>query len=283
VHVIVLVVWAGHASCACLLACGVDSFESEVLGHGVGGRCGIRDLSWRENRLEGADVLGRHRCAIFTAEAFWELDIELDVEVAVIVMSVRRHTLAADNLDFAGADALARDDVDGQPPVVEVLNVDLTTSKGGQKVDFAVVEEVITLALEAGVWLLLNLEYDISRLDARKLVAFPTELDLVAALNTAVDVDMQDLALDDSLLAVALLAPVLVTDDLALSLAVRADSLETLNHGAHLPHHVLHTAAIAASTLLDSTLLTADTVTLGANDRLLESKLGDLAAVDVLE
>ena len=282
-HVIVLVVWAGHASCACLLACRVDSLESEVLSHGVRGRCSIGSLSWRQDRLEGADVLRCHGCAVLSTEALRELDVELDVEIAVVVVPVRRHTLATNDLDFAGADTLARDDIDGQPPVVKVLDVDLTTSKSGQEVDFAVEEEIVALALEAGVRLLLNLEYDIAWLDARKLVAFPTELDLVAALNTAVDVDVENLALNDGLLAVALLAPVLVADDLALSLAVRADSLESLDHGAHLPHHVLHTPTVTASALLHSTFLTTDTVALGADDGLLESELGDLAAVNVLE
>jgi hypothetical protein len=283
VHVIVILVRASHASCAGLLPCGVDSLECEVFGHGVRGRCGIRSLSWRQNGLEGADVLGCQRCAVFAAETLRELDVELDVQVAVVVVPVRRHTLTADDLDLARGNALTRNDVDSQPPLVEVLNVDLSTGEGGQEIDFAVEEKVVALALETWVGLLLDLKDDIARLDARKLVAFAAELDLVTALDTTVNVYVENLALDDGLLAVALLAPVLIADDLALSLAVGADSLESLDHGAHLPHHVLHTAAIAAGALLDSTLLTTDTVALRADNGLLESKLGDLAAVDVLE
>lgn len=164
-----------------------------------------------------------------------------------------------------------------------MLNVDLAACKSGKKIDFGVVEEVVALALEAGVGLLLNLEDNIAGLNTRQLIAFAAEFDLVAALDTAVDVDVQDLALDNSLLSVALLAPVLVANDFALSLAVRAHSLKALNHGTHLPHHVLHTATITASALLNSALLAANTVALGTNDGLLESELRDLAAVDVLE
>jgi hypothetical protein len=282
-HVIVVLIRTGHASCAGLLACRINSLECEVFGHCVRGRCGIRSLSWGQNRLEGADVLGCHRCAVLAAEALGELHVELDVQVTVVVVSVRRHTLAADNLDLARGDALARNDIDGQPPLVEVLDVELATGEGGQEVDLAMEEKVVALALETRVGLLLDLEDNIAGLDARKLITFATELDLVAALDTTVNVNMEDLPLDDSLLAVALLAPVLVADDFALSLTVGADSLETLDHRAHLPHHVLHTAAIAACAFLDSTLLTTDTMALRADDGLLKSELGDLAAIDVFQ
>ena len=198
-------------------------------------------------------------------------------------MPVRRHTLPTDDLDFSRADALARDDVNSQPPLIEMLDVDLSTGKSGQQIDLGMEEKIVAFALETWVRFLLDLEDDIAWLDTWKLVAFTTELDLVATLDTTVDVDVQNLALDDGLLAVALLAPILVADDFTLTLAVRTDSLETLDHGTHLPHHVLHTAAIAASALLNSTLLAADAVALGTNDRLLECELRDLAAVDVLE
>jgi hypothetical protein len=105
----------------------------------------------------------------------------------------------------------------------------------------------------------------------------------VSALDTTVDVDMKDLALDDSLLAVALLTAVLVPDDFTLTLAIGADGLETLDHRTHLSHHVFHAAPVTASALLDSALLASDTGALGADDRFLQSELRDLAAVDVFE
>ena len=180
-------------------------------------------------------------------------------------------------------DDLAGQDLDSQPALVKVLNVDGTAGERSKKVDLGVVVEVVTLALEARVRLLLNLELHITRLDARHLVTFASEIDLGTALHTLVDVNVKDLALDDSLLAGALLALVLLADLLTLTVAVGADGLESLDHGAHLAHHGLHTLALAALASLHSTLLTTAAITLGADDALLQGKLGNLAAVDVLE
>jgi hypothetical protein len=163
-------------------------------------------------------------------------------------------------------DNLARGNVDGQPTVVEVLDVDSTTAKRGQKIDLGLEEEVVALALETGVGLLLNLEDDITGHNAGHLVTLTTELNLVAIANTLVDVDVEDLALNNGLLAVTLLAAVLVTDDLALAITVGADGLEALNHRAHLAHHGLHTATVAAGALLDSTLLATTAITARADD-----------------
>jgi hypothetical protein len=153
----------------------------------------------------------------------------------------------------------------------------------GQQVDFGVVEKVVVLALEACVGFLFDFENNVAWFYARELVALASELNLVARLDTAVDVDVQDLALDYRLLAVALLAAVLVADDLSFALAVWADGLEALDHGTHLAHHVLHTATVAASTLLNGAVLAADAVAFGADDRFLEGEFGDFAAVDILE
>lgn len=180
-------------------------------------------------------------------------------------------------------DNLAGGDVDGHPPVVEVLDVDGTTSKSGEQVNFGLVEEVVVLALEAGVGLLLNLEHDITGQSTGHLVTLAAELDLVTIAHTLVDVNVEHLALHNGLLSVTLLAAVLVTDSLALAVAVRADGLEALDHGTHLAHHGLHTATVAASTLLDSTLLTTAAITATADNGLLECQLGHLALIDVLK
>lgn len=180
-------------------------------------------------------------------------------------------------------DNLAGQDLDSQPALVKVLNIDGTAGERSKKVDLGVVVEVVTLALEASVRLLLNLELHITGLDARHLVTLASEVDLGAALHTLVDVNVEHLALDDGLLAGALLALVLLADLLTLTVAVGADGLESLDHGTHLAHHGLHTLALAALASLHSTLLTTAAITLGADDALLQGKLGNLAAVDVLE
>lgn len=178
---------------------------------------------------------------------------------------------------------LAGLDLDSEPSVVKVLDVDGTASKSSQEVDLGVVEQVVALALEARVRLLLNLKLNVAGLDAGHLVTFSAEIDPGAALHTLVDVDVQDLALNRRLLSVALLAAVLFADDLALSVAVGADSLEALDHGAHLAHHHFHALTVTASAGLDSALLAAAAVALGAQDRLLQGELGDLALIHVLE
>jgi hypothetical protein len=186
-------------------------------------------------------------------------------------------------MKHTGNDNLASGDVDGQPPVIEMLNVDGTTGKRGQQVDLGLVEQVVTLALETGVRLLLDLEDNITRHNTGHLVTLAAELDLVAVAHTLVDVNVQHLALHDGLLTVALLATVLVADDLALTVTVGADGLEALDHGTHLAHHGLHTATVAACALLDGALLTSAAITAGTDDGLLERQFRHLAAVNVLQ
>jgi hypothetical protein len=180
-------------------------------------------------------------------------------------------------------DYLAREDLDGQPALVEVLDVKSAASERSEEVDLSVVVEVVALALEARVRLLLNLKLHVAWLDAGHLVTLSSEVDLGASLHALVDVDVEHLALDNGLLAGALLALVLLADLLALTVAVGADGLEALDHGTHLAHHGLHALALAALASLHGTLLAAAAVTLGADDALLQSKLGNLATVDVLE
>lgn len=164
-----------------------------------------------------------------------------------------------------------------------MLDVNGTTSESSQKIDLSLIEKVVALALEASVGLLLDLELNITGLDTRHLVTFSTEVDLGTTLNTLVNVNVEDLALNSGLLSVTLLAAVLLADDLAFSIAVGADGLEALDHGAHLAHHHLHTLTVTACAGLDSALLAAATVTLRAHDGLLQGELGNLALVHVLK
>ena len=158
-------------------------------------------------------------------------------------------------------DNLAGGDGDGHPALIKVLDVDGTTGQSSEQVDLGVVEQVVVLALEAGVGLLLNLENNITGENTRHLVTLTTELNLVPVTNTLVDVDVENLALDNGLLTAAALAAILVADYLTLTVTVRADSLETLDHGTHLAHHGLHTATLAARAVLDGTVLTTAAIT----------------------
>jgi hypothetical protein len=181
------------------------------------------------------------------------------------------------------ADSLAGENVDAQPPLIEVLDVEGATGQCRHELDLGLVEEVVLLAREAGVGLLLDLEDDIACLDARCLVTLAAELDLGTTPDTLVDVDVENLPVDNSLLAIALLATVLGVDNLALAAAVGADGLEALDHGTHLAHHGLHAMSVASGAALNCSVLAATTFTLSADDGALQSQLGDLATVDVLQ
>ena len=113
---------------------------------------------------------------------------------------------------------------------------------------------------KAVVRLLLDDEDDVSRDNIRTLVTLSSKGNLLAILHSLVDVDVEDLAFGNGLLSVALLAPVLVANNLALAVTVGADGLEALNHRTHLAHHGLHTLTTTSSTLLDSALLAAAAV-----------------------
>jgi hypothetical protein len=164
-----------------------------------------------------------------------------------------------------------------------MLNENGTTSESSNEINLALVQKVIFSTGETSMGLLLNLKDDVTSLDARSLVTLTAELNLGAAANALVDVNVKDLAVDNCLLTTALLATVLLADDFTLTITVRADGLEALDHGAHLAHHGLHTVAVTACAALDGAVLTTKSVALGANDGALESQLGDLPTVDVLE
>ena len=145
------------------------------------------------------------------------------------------------------------------------------------------IEQVVILALEPWVRLLLNLKHNVTSKNTWHLITFATEFNLVPALHTTVNVDMKDLALDNSLLAHAPFASVTVANGLSFALAVRTDGLEALDHGSHLAHHSLHTRTVAASACSDRTLFATTSLTSRADDGLLEGQLGDFASVDIFE
>jgi hypothetical protein len=173
--------------------------------------------------------------------------------------------------------------VDCQPSLIEMLDIDGTTSKGGDELDLRMVEEVVVATGKSGVGLLFNLEDDVARNDTGSLVSLATELDLGTALDTTINMDMKDLAIDNSLLAQALFAAVLILEYFSLAVAVGADRLESLDHGTHLAHHRLHTVTVAARAPPDRTLLATATLALRADDRALKCELGDLSSVNVFK
>ena len=88
------------------------------------------------------------------------------------------------------------------------------------------VEEVVILALESGMWLLFNFENDVAGLNSGCLVSLAPEVNLVSTPHTSVDVDVEDLSLNNGLLAVADLALVLLAYYLSFSVAVGAERVQ---------------------------------------------------------
>ncbi len=131
--------------------------------------------------------------------------------------------------------------------------------------------------------LLLNLEDDVTRKSAGDLIALATELDFGTAADTLVDRHMEDLPLNSRFSAIALLAAVLVLDQLALAMALGAQRLEALNHRPHLPKHSLVAQTIASGTLPHRSFLATAALTLRAEDRLLQRQLGHFAPVHILK
>lgn len=164
-----------------------------------------------------------------------------------------------------------------------MFDINGTTCKRSKEVDLGSVEEIVASSLETGVWLLLDLKLNVTRLHAWHLISLSRKVQLCTALNTFVNVDVEDLSLDDSLLALACFASVLITNHLSLTLTVWADSLEALDHRTHLSHHSLHTRTTATCAGLDSTLLASSSLARRADDGLLQCKLGNLALVDILK
>lgn len=174
-------------------------------------------------------------------------------------------------------------DVDGQPPIIQMLDVDSTTSQGREEINLGAVEEVVIFTLESRVLLLFDFENHVTGENAGHLITLAAEFDLVTVLHTSVDMDMKDLPLNNRLLTATALATVAVADHLSFTIAVGTHGLEALDHGAHLAHHRLHTRTVTARALADSTFLSTSSLTSRANDRLLQSQFRDLATIDILK
>jgi hypothetical protein len=86
--IFVLVVHSCCSVSSCLIA-RIDIFQIMFLCHGVS-RGHDLTRSWWEDLFEEADVA--QFCLV------WEFHVELDVQVAKVVMSVRGHALTFDNL-----------------------------------------------------------------------------------------------------------------------------------------------------------------------------------------
>lgn len=179
--------------------------------------------------------------------------------------------------------ALARVDLDPQDPVVQMLNVELSSSQSRQQVDLGLDDQVVPVPLEPRVLLLLDDKDDITRLDTRSLVALAGELDLVSTLHTLVDVNLEDLALLRRLLGVTRPTLVLGVHNLSGSVTFTTGLLNLLDHRSELTQVNLDTLSLTSATLLDGTLLSTESVAGLADGRFGKGELLDLSLVEIFE
>ena len=92
------------------------------------------------------------------------------------------------------------------------------------------------------------------------LISLPSEGDLLSVLHALVDLNLQNFPLAIHLASVALFAPQLRVDPLALALALAAHGLDLLHHtGSQLLDANLHTGAAAGGAALYGAGLSTDT------------------------
>lgn len=213
-----------------------------------------------------------------------ELDLKLDEQVALDLVSERGHTLALNDLGSAVLDDLAGDDLDLDPLLLlQVLNHERTTGKGSVEINLGVVEEIVTSSDESSMGLLVKHKDDITGDDIRTLITLTRKGDLLAVDHSLVNVDLENLSLLLGLSARALLAPVLGVNDLALAVTVVTLGLVPLQHGAHLSGDKLEALALTRVTLVDGAGLASDTVAAVTQHGLLQGHLRGLSSEQVLE
>merc|ERR1719158_436428 len=252
--------------------------------------CGVEVL--KEARLH---FLGLFNCLPLAREQALQLlcnlgvqlgrvvDVELDNEIALDEgVAMHGHALLLDHLGGAIGEHCAGLGADVQDPAIEVLDGERDAGESFLQGYLLAHKEVVALASELGVVLDFDDEDDVPRLDARCLIAFAVELDLLVVACPLVDGNFEDLALLLDLLALALLAPLAWVDHLALAAALVAGTLDLLHHArAQLPHFDHHTMAITAGAHGLAARFAA-TATAGlAEDVAVDGELADLAVVAV--
>mmetsp|Transcript_34495 Transcript_34495/g.81778 ORF Transcript_34495/g.81778 Transcript_34495/m.81778 type:complete len:287 (+) Transcript_34495:303-1163(+) len=187
---------------------------------------------------------GRGREGAVLREGDLELDVEVPPEARVGPL---RHALVLDAVELARPDDLAGAGLDEERPLVEVGDGDGGAAQRVAEGNLLCAEEVVALALENGVLLLLLHHKDeVASLDAGLLVRLAVEHDLLPLGGARLHVDLEHLPLPDDLRTVALGAPIRVSDALARTLADVALALHLLDHArAELPDRDLDPVALA--------------------------------------
>jgi hypothetical protein len=164
-----------------------------------------------------------------------------------------------------------------------VLNNKLTTSERCEEVELHFANEIVLLALEPVMRLLLYNDDHISWFGTWCLITLAGEGNSLAVLHALVYVNLQVFLLRDCLLSLASAAPIASVDDFSGPRAFVTGGLHLLNHWTHLTQSDANTTSVAGMTGLDGAFLAALSFALGADNVASEGELGDLSLIKVLE
>lgn len=278
---------AHAAPCSCIRFIQRDFFDSNVLVEF------LNRIAWRKSPFEQGDRRRVHR--------FWEFDTQLDIQVAGFVVSLRRHSLAMNNLEFPWYKNDKKDVVsvtgfeltvfynfprfnfDEEGMVIEMFDCKLTTCKRCQKVDLNFGDKVVVLSFEALVWFFFDDNYDIPRFCGRRLVTFPSELDGLASFHPFVDMNLEEFLLGKNLLPFAVRTTILRVDDLSRSCAFVAGRLDLLDHWAHLTQSDLDAPSATCVTCPYRAILATLPFTLRTDDVPSQSELCGFSFIEIFE
>src|SRR5215471_18767277 len=98
---------------------------------------------------------------------------------------------------------------------------------------------------------------DIARLRIRGLICLSCKSNALTLLHSLVNMNTQYLAFIYDLFPVTFLAFILWRDNFSFSIAIRTQSLESLNHRSHLTHNNLLACTITTFTSLNRSFLAA--------------------------
>jgi hypothetical protein len=103
------------------------------------------------------------------------------------------HAFSRNGLGVTGLDDFARENVDNERALIEMLNNELAPGKGREKLNRGLVVEIRSLSLESWVRLLLNDNNNVARLDPWGLVSISGKGNLLSLLHALVNKDFQNL------------------------------------------------------------------------------------------
>mmetsp|Transcript_31585 Transcript_31585/g.72598 ORF Transcript_31585/g.72598 Transcript_31585/m.72598 type:complete len:291 (+) Transcript_31585:160-1032(+) len=261
---------------------------TSVLSHGLNvGWVKVVLLSVRgDGQCWGGAERAEEHGVLVGGEGGWELDVELDVQVAFDEgVALHRHALLLHEHDLVGLDNLARGRLDQKLAIVQVVDNKNCAGQGLRQRDRLGHQEIVTLTLEHLVFLLLNHKDDVTRHQPGFLVCFASEINFLAVLHALLNVHLEDALLLGHLVAPASLATVLVLNDTSFAFAVGAASLHLLHHPwCNLTDNNLHTAPLAPLAGCRSAFDLASAAFTGVAQHLaLDGQFDCAAVVEVLE